>query len=136
MEDISHDIKNTASSITLRWEAQCKTGFEVKFREDTTKGFTRKQTQDQMIEIPDLKADTLYYFKVFSVDEEGDIHEIFNVKIKTEEYQLSYLRNTKNVDMRKKPYIYHLKPIDMINDQYVRTCFISKYGYSNNLDIC
>lgn len=127
MEDIPYVISCTASSITLRWEAKCKTDFEVKFQEDTIKGFTCIQTQEQMIDIHDLKADTLYNVKVFVIDEGGCNHEILQVKIKTEVAQLLYLRDPENVatiDKREKPFKYHLKPVDVQDDVNVRTCYL------------
>lgn len=133
MENVPHDIDCTASSITLSWEAQCKTHFEVKFKEDTIKVFTCMQTQEQIIEINDLKAKTLYHVKVFAVDEGGTNHEILQRAITTEETKLLYLRDTENVnniDKRYKPNKYHLKPVNVQDDEYVRTCYLSKYGYS------
>lgn len=128
MEDIPYKITCTASSITLHWEAKCKTDFEVKFQENTIKGFTCIPTQEQMINIHDLKADTLYNVKVFAIDEEGANHEILQVKIKTEVAQLSYLRDPEHVatiDKREKPFKYHLKPVHVQDDDvYVRTCYL------------
>lgn len=127
MEDIPHTIEPpTASSITLRWEAQCKTDFEVKVQEDTIKGFTCIPTEEQNIEIHDLKSDTLYHVKVFAIDEEGANHAIFQVSIKTEKTKLMYLRDTENskIDKREKPYKYHLKPVYVQEDDHVRTCYL------------